>query len=139
MNHLFLDTNVIVDMLADREGCDDMVYLLSLEKEGKIRLSTSVLSYANILYIMRRSDKSQVKLNLLKLLEQIYALPMDCQQLTEALDMDASDVEDSIQYRCALAAGCDFILTRNLKHYRGFDCSQVTILSPQQYIAISGL
>jgi hypothetical protein len=45
---------------------------------------------------------------------------MDDSQIYAALAQEVKDYEDMLQYQCALAAGCDIIVTNNTKDYQEF-------------------
>ena len=51
---LFLDTNILVDYLTNRSGSLEAINVLQLAKEDKVDLIISVLSMANIAYILRK-------------------------------------------------------------------------------------
>jgi predicted nucleic acid-binding protein len=49
MKHLFLDTNVIIDVLADRKPFSESAAILfDYAEKGKINIYISALSYSNI-------------------------------------------------------------------------------------------
>ena len=50
----------------------------------------------------------------------IEILPMDADQLYESLRYEVKDYEDMLQYQCAVAAGCDIIITNNTRDYAEF-------------------
>ena len=45
-----------------------------------------------------------------------------------------SDLEDSFQYQVALEAGCDMLITLNIKDFKGGDASLIKVLTPQQFV-----
>lgn len=47
-------------------------------------------------------------------------LPCDAEQLDIALTQPVKDYEDMLQYQCALAAGCDVVVTNNKKDFHEF-------------------
>jgi hypothetical protein len=47
-------------------------------------------------------------------------LPCDAEQLDSALNNPVKDYEDMLQYQCALAAGCDVIVTNNKRDFYEF-------------------
>lgn len=56
MKHLFLDTNVIIDVLANREPFSIFASkLLDYGDKGKISVYISALSFSNIYYILRKT------------------------------------------------------------------------------------
>ena len=54
MKKIFLDTNVILDAILDREGANNARQILQFGEENQIRNCTSVLSFANISYILHK-------------------------------------------------------------------------------------
>lgn len=50
----FIDTNVLIDLLLERDGCQDAATILLCQKEQKCSLFLSSLTMANIAYILRK-------------------------------------------------------------------------------------
>jgi len=49
MKHYFVDTNIVIDMLADREGFSDAACaIFDLAEKKEIKLSICSLSFSNI-------------------------------------------------------------------------------------------
>ena len=60
MKHYFVDTNVVIDMLADREGyADAACELFDAAGRGEVHLSICALSYSTIyiFYVNMRGKK----------------------------------------------------------------------------------
>ena len=55
----------------------------------------------------------------------IYALSMDRHQLRNAIDHPCKDFEDMLQYQCAVAGGCDVIITNNKKDFAEYSKLQL--------------
>ena len=53
MKTVFLDSNVILDAILDRSGAENAKQILQFGRDQQIRNCTSVLSFANIAYILR--------------------------------------------------------------------------------------
>ena len=52
MKHYFVDTNVVIDMLADREGyADAACELFDAAGRGEVHLSICALSYLSLIHI----------------------------------------------------------------------------------------
>ena len=51
---LFLDTNVLLDVLLERPGYEAVLDILQLGSDGKVALCTSYLSMADIAYVLRK-------------------------------------------------------------------------------------
>jgi len=118
---VFLDTNILLDITNNRESSQQarLIYLLGTKKA--ISLYASYLTFANLNYILRdrpRSERYQILRTLRKGLD---VLPCMTQQLDTALaHPDVRDFEDLLQYQCAVAGGCDVIVTNNPRDYREF-------------------
>lgn len=54
MKQIFLDTNVILDYITRRDNCVQMDMLIQLSLDRGYVLSTSLLSFANMAYILRK-------------------------------------------------------------------------------------
>ena len=54
--------------------------------------------------------------------QPVVVLPCDANQLDEGLSTEVKDFEDMLQYQCALAAGCDVVVTNNKKAFHEFCC-----------------
>ena len=60
MQQLFLDTNVVIDFLADRKPFSiPAARIFNYSAESKINLFISAVSYNNIYYILRQSLTSK--------------------------------------------------------------------------------
>jgi len=70
MKNLFLDTNVIIDLIADRKPFSDTASLIfDLAENKHINLFISALSYSNIYYIIRKNCSHKEMLMILQDLE----------------------------------------------------------------------
>ena len=118
---VFLDTNVLIDIADDRENALLTETILNLGMTGKIQNCVSYLSYANINYIKRATPRAQRYQLIRRLRQGITVLPCDATQLDIALNHeDVRDFEDLLQFQCAVAAGCDVIVTNNIRDYMEF-------------------
>jgi len=134
MKELFLDTNIILDLLANREPFyADAALLFSLADKKNVHLSVSALTFANTNYILLQSkkpDEAKQILRKLKLLVQVLSLDEKIVELA-LNDNDFKDYEDALQYYTALERGVDAIITRNLKDFRK---AKIPVMSADQYL-----
>lgn len=134
MDGIFWDTNVLVDLLAERDPYYlDAALIASQADQGKIAIYASTLSFANCAYILRRSEKDEKmrnKLAMIKTVVQIVSL--DEKVMDKALAGGFRDFEDALQYYCALQANCSIMLTRN---GRDFKEANIAIMTPAEYLA----
>ena len=130
---ILIDTNVILDVLCDREGFSEASSKVWKYCEtGMINGCVSALSIPNIVYILRKEldpDKTKTVIDRLFMLFDIIELMPD--DLKKAADMKLSDFEDAVQMVCADRINADFIVTRNI---RDFSASKVTAVKPSELL-----
>ena len=140
MDKLFIDTNIILDILLERGDYSACLEILQMGDDGKVLLCTSYLSLANVAYIIRKDFSNTDKVLTLKQLSSIMTvLPMDGAQFDRALFLDGPDMEDIFQAECAASAGCDYIITHNPQHFgitsvllKDWTCPRV--MTPEEYL-----
>lgn len=134
MKKVFVDTNILVDLLSMRAPFyDDSVKLFSLADKKKIELSISSLTIANTNYILTKQlGKIQSKNILKKIVLVVQILPLNSKIIDLALiDETFSDYEDGVQYYTAIEHQQDVIVTRNLKDYKS---ANITVMTPRQFV-----
>lgn len=132
MKRIFLDTNIIVDFILERDGAENAANILQLGEDGKIELAVSFLTMANTAYIARKGHTQEQLYSIMSDLSAMFkTLPMDETQLEQTLEQPVTDFEDMLQYQCARANFCDVIITRNKKH---FAFAQLPVLTPSEYL-----
>jgi len=120
MMKVFLDTNILIDYVDHREKRVYAGLILSMADEGLITLYASYLSYANMGYILRKRTQEERYRLIQEARNMATVLPCDAEQLDIALTQPVKDYEDMLQYQCALAAGCDVVVTNNKKDFHEF-------------------
>ena len=131
--HLFIDSDILLDMLLIREPFWGYTQLLLLESENLgIRLSTSVLVIANINYILEKKIGAPAAKSTIKtLVKRINILSFESDIIDLALNGKFNDLEDEIQYLIAKRHECDVIITRNIKDYKQ---STIPVLTAEQFL-----
>ena len=133
MKRIFIDTNVIIDVLMRREGYLSSARVLALSKEKDIFLFVSVLSMANIAYILRKTLRGNDFYNEMKKLSCLLnVVDTTNGHFLSALELQAKDFEDALQYYCAISNQCEVIVTRNKKD---FNFSSINVLTPEELLA----
>ena len=117
---LFLDTNIIVDFLTERDVFYDLAaQVVNLADSGEAELCCSALSFATIFYLVRPVKGKEATLKMLREFSKICEVSsVDSGIVDAALYSTFKDFEDAIQYFCALNAGADIIVTRNIKDFK---------------------
>ena len=136
MKKVFLDTNVLIDYLEGREGAKFAQDIIRLSFAGVISICASVLTFANMAYVLHSAHKHTKEeiYDALDMMESLVkVLPMDKEQLRAAIDAKTRDFEDMLQYQCAQANNCDVIVTRNIKDFKNF-CS-LPLFTSEEFLA----
>ena len=129
---VFLDTNILIDLAENRMEATLAAAILQLGEDKQISLYASYLSFANMGYIWRNVPRKQRYERIRNACIGIEILPMDANQLFKGLQYEAKDYEDMLQYQCALAGGCDVIVTNNTKDYSEF--CQMPYMSSRDFL-----
>jgi len=131
MKNLFVDTNIVIDLLAKREPFyEASAKLFSLADRGKIKLYVSALTFANTNYVLSKiSSPSLAREVLTKFKVLITVVPLNDKVIELALnDKSFSDFEDGLQHYSALENEADIIITRNLKDFKN---SKIPVMTAQ--------
>ncbi len=134
MKKVFVDTNIVIDLLSRREPFfEEAATLFSLADKKQIELTISSLTIANTNYtLLSRIDSNKAKSVLRKLRLIVNTLPLDDKIIDLALnDETFTDFEDSLQYFTAIENEQDVIITRNLKDFKN---SKLPVMTAGQYI-----
>lgn len=135
MKRVLFDTDVLLDFLFDRKPfADDTLKLLLACQDKKLIGYLTPVIFSNMYYILRQqASHAYVKEKLDVLLSVLRVLPMNEQTVHLALNSSFKDMEDAMQYFCALKnANIDVILTRNTKDFKK---STIPVFLPTECIA----
>ena len=131
---LFLDTNVMMDLLSERlPFYNSIAKIASLADKGEIIIVASALSYTTINYLLTKIDSVDIvldKLRKIKILSEVAML--DEEIIEKGLNSNFSDFEDAVQYFSALKANCNIIITRNAKDFKE---SKLPVMTPDEFLA----
>ncbi len=136
MKKIFVDTNIVIDLLSRREPFyEESAELFSLADKKIVDLSISSLTIANTGYILSRQiDFKKTKEVLRKLRLLVNVFPFNDKIIDLALNDDLfKDFEDSIQYFTAIENDQDLIITRNLKDFKQ---SKLPVMTARQFLEI---
>ena len=134
---LFLDTNVMLDLLGEREPFyEPVAKLATLVDAGTLEFSVSALSYATVNYFLAKFEGHQAaveKLRKFKVLSSIVGV--DDVVIEKGLNSTFTDFEDALQYFCALEGNCQVLITRNAKDFKA---SALPVMTPTEYLTSIG-
>lgn len=130
---LFLDTNVIIDLLGEREPFyDSIAKIATLADKGYVQLMVSAFTYPTIYYLLSRfEDKEIVKEKIRKFKVIAETSDLTDKIINKGLSSRFNDFEDSLQYYCAVETDCNIIITRNSKDFKA---SEIPVFTPDEYL-----
>lgn len=132
MKRVFLDTNIIVDLIADRKPFSKYAIEIFNKAEGReIQIFTSSNSIATTHYLLKKYlEEKKLREVILNLMGYLTVIPVDVDVLKKGLRSKHKDFEDAIQILCAsLVENIDCIITRNVKDFR--EC-EILVLTPDE-------
>jgi predicted nucleic acid-binding protein len=133
MKKLLLDTNIILDLLAQRiPFYTDAAKLFSLADKNLITLSVSSLCMADAHHILSgQKPEPEVRKILRKIKILVNVLPLDDKIIELTLNSEFKDFENAIQYYTALENDQEIIITRNLPDFRE---SKIPVMTAGEFI-----
>jgi len=131
---LFLDTNILIDLLADRKPYSNAAYLIFKEaKLNKWDIYTSTNSIITSFYILQREINTRHANRAIEtILKRVEIQDVTKKEIALALKSKTEDLEDACQIECATKIGkINYIITRDKK---GFKYSDIAVLHPDELI-----
>lgn len=137
MKSILIDTNIAIDLLAQREPFyKEASLLFSLADKSKLKLYFSALSFANTNYILEKASSPKQAREILKKFKLIVSI-LDLNEKLISLainDQDFLDFEDGLQYYTAIENNLDLIITRNRKDFKN---SKIPVMNAKEFLSIN--
>ena len=132
MTRLFLDTNIVMDVLERREPfCRDAVRLFTMAYNKQVQLVVSPITYTTASFLLRKHGPEGVR-SLLSNFRQLSKVATTNERtVDDSLASQFKDFEDAMQYYTALKAKVDIIITRNGKD---FAASKIPVMTAAEYL-----
>lgn len=120
MKHYLVDTNVVIDMLLEREDADAACAVFDGAERGEYVLHICALSFTTMYYSLRKILTREQRIDvLMQLGEALKVATVDNGVIEMALKSGWKDFEDAVQNFSAEAdPEISAIITRNTKDYR---------------------
>ncbi len=134
MSSIFLDTNVILDLLGERVPFfDSIAKVATLADQKKLTLIASPLSFTTIDYVLNKYETSESVLNKLRKFKIICEVcEVNEETIDKALNSNFKDFEDAVQYFTALQSNCSIIITRNGKDFKN---ATIPVMTAEEYLS----
>ena len=145
---VFIDTNVILEYLMQREHFSEAERALDYLQDGGHIMYMSVGGFYTILFIMEKFLKKEMRMEkqertaklravMSKLLDSFVVAEHNKDSLISAMaDRGFTDLEDSCQYQLAERSGCNVLITFNMDDYIGVKHSAVNVMGPGSFMVM---
>ena len=135
---LFLDTNIVIDVIAAREPfVADSRAIFDLCESGKADGRISALTLCTVAYVLRKFvSPGTMRTKLRELRNVLTPVDLSVSLLDKAIASPVADFEDAVQFYTAVYSEADYIITRNAKH---FPQENIPVLSPTDFLVLMKL
>ncbi len=132
---VMFDTNVVLDLLLDREPfVKEAKILISKVEQGEFVGLLCATTITTIHYLILKSNgkerSAEIIQSLLKLFEVASVTRI---VLQDALEVNDKDYEDTVLYKSAYHAGANMIVTRDRK---GFLKAELPVMNPKEFLVL---
>lgn len=117
---VFIDTNILLDVVQDRKPFSTpAVHVWKLVETRALVGYVSAISFNNVFYISRKQHGVEKALEALRLIRGVFQMvPLDELVIDRALAAPGSDFEDAIQAAAAIRIAADYLVTRNVADFQ---------------------
>lgn len=133
-NSVLADVNVCLDLLLDRHPFVEYSgQIFERAEQGKLTVVVSGLSFDTLFYIMRPAMGASKATQLLREFSRNITVGAVNQSVVQnALQAGWKDLEDALQYYCAIEAKCNAVVTRNIPDFSPAR-DTIRVLTPEQF------
>jgi predicted nucleic acid-binding protein len=135
MMRILLDTNVVLDVLLERQPfVDEARRIWSASDEGLFDACVAAFSIPTVHYVCERHAgrvAAAAAVDQCLAAFEVSALYREC--ILAARTMQGSDFEDNLQIACAITDFVQGIVTRNVRDFAG---SPVRVYSPTELLQV---
>ncbi|HEY1206058.1 MAG: PIN domain-containing protein [Bryobacteraceae bacterium] len=137
MRRILFDTNVVLDVLLDRQPyVEASAAAWAAAETGVSEGLLAAHAVTTIHYLLRKEVGSVKARRILSAILRVFGVAaVDHKVVQEALQLTLSDFEDAVTAAAARLAGCECIVTRDPKGFRG---SPVRSLTPEAVAPLLG-
>jgi predicted nucleic-acid-binding protein len=136
LRHVLFDTDVLLDVLAQRQSfIVASARSLNTVTQPQVQGYVSGHAVTNIFYILHRQVGSETARELLSnLLQHLQVDGVTDEVIRAALQSSITDFEDAVTSEAGSAAGVEVIVTRNTSD---FAASSIPAVLPEEFLAMS--
>jgi len=131
---LFLDANVVLDVLARREPwVHEAALVLSAVEAGRVTGAVAAHTVTTLYYLLAKVlGRDEAVAALIRLTKLVDVVPVDRSVILEAIALGLKDLEDGVQAVCALRIEAEYVVTRNGRDFQG---AGLVVATPGEVLA----
>jgi predicted nucleic acid-binding protein len=128
MKRILFDTNVVLDVLLDRQPhVEASAAAWAAVETGRSKGMLAAHAVTTIHYLVRKAMGNIKATQIISSILRVFEVAIvDGAVIQEALQLPFSDFEDAVTAVAARLAGCECIVTRDPKGFRGSPVPSVT-------------
>lgn len=134
MRSVFIDTNILIDLVADRKPYSKFaIQIFESGESKKLKLYTSSHAIATTYYILKKHvEDKELRRILEELLEYVSIVAISQDMTKRSLRSRHKDFEDALQISAAQSIDkMECIITRNIKDFKE---AEIPVLSPDEFV-----
>lgn len=132
---IFLDTNIILDVLLQREPFfKSSETIWSMVENKTIKGFISANSITDIFYIVNKHLGNEYAYEVLESLIKVFNIARItvADDIKKALEYKLKDFEDSLQVVCAKNIKAKYLITRNSEDFKSI--TDINVISPDDFL-----
>lgn len=137
MTKVYLDCNILIDWLVDREPFSYYASkVIELTEKKEIESFVSALTLANTYYLISRELSKKIANEFLRDSNTLFRFAdMPGKVIVRSIENRFKDFEDDLHYHSAVEYSLDFLITRNKKD---FISENITIVDAEEFLQLQG-
>jgi len=132
---VMFDTNIVLDLLLDREPfVREAKTLISKVEQGEFTGLLCATTLTTIHYLLLKSNGKEGAAETIRSLLKLFEVASVTRiVLEDALEVNDKDYEDAVLYKSAYHSGASMIVTRDRK---GFSKAELPVMNPKEFLAL---
>ena len=132
---VLFDTNIILDVLLDREPFSEHAsHLMSKVERSEVNGLLCATTVTTIHYLLSKNlDKEKAITNIKSIMALFEVAPVNRIVIDNALQSKFTDFEDSVLHESARHAGAEYIITRNIKDFKN---TKIPAFTPTEFLSM---
>jgi predicted nucleic acid-binding protein len=130
MKRILLDTNIVLDVLLDRKPyVDASAAVWAAVETGAAEGMLAAPAFTTIHYLIRKEMGNAKSGRTVSAILRVFRVAaVDGEVIRQAIELPVSDFEDAVTAAAAGLAGCEYIVSRDPRGFRG---SPIPSLTPE--------